>query len=95
MVPMETYTVYILRTSSNTLYIGQTKNIEKRMKEHAEKSGRGSKYMRAFSSFELVYTEQYTSRSEALKRELELKKLKREGKDRVIQNWENKVINPD
>ncbi|MBU4098355.1 GIY-YIG nuclease family protein, partial [Patescibacteria group bacterium] len=44
------YFVYILRTSSNTLYIGQTNNLEKRLKEHKERSSRSAKYMKYFSS---------------------------------------------
>ena len=76
--------VYILRTSKNTLYVGQTNDLEKRMKEHAEKKGKGSKYMRSFKSFELVYKEIYKTRSEALKREIELKKLTKAKKEAII-----------
>ena len=41
-----TYFVYILRTSSNTLYIGQTNNLEKRLKEHKKKSSKSAKYIK-------------------------------------------------
>ncbi len=78
------YFVYILRTSSNTLYTGQTKNLEKRMTEHKSKSKRSSKYMRSFKSFELVYQEKYSTRGEALKREAEIKKLTKAKKERLI-----------
>ncbi len=77
------YTVYILRTSSNTLYIGQTNNLEKRMKEHREHK-RGAKYMRSFDSFELVHTEEFKTRSEAMKREIELKKLTKPQKESLL-----------
>ncbi len=77
------YFVYILRTSSNTLYIGQTNNLEKRMKEHREHK-RGAKYMRAFSSFELVYIEAFETRSGALKREAVIKKMGHNEKERLI-----------
>jgi len=76
--------VYILRTSSNTLYIGQTNNLEKRIKEHLSKSVKSAKYIRYFSSFELVYSEEYKTRSEAMQREYQLKKLKRIEKDALI-----------
>lgn len=76
--------VYILRTSSNSLYVGQTNNLDKRMEEHKGKSGKGSKYMRYFKSFELVYSESYSSRSEALKREWELKKWTKAKKEALI-----------
>jgi len=65
--------VYILRTSSNTLYIGQTNNLEKRLKEHKAKSSRSAKYVRSFQSFELVYSEEHKSRKEAMQREYQLK----------------------
>lgn len=78
------YFVYILRTSSNTLYIGQTNNLERRLKEHNENSKKSAKYMRYFSSFELVYTEEFESRSEAMKREVQLKKLTKAKKEALI-----------
>ena len=73
--------VYILRTSANTLYVGQTNNLEKRIKEHKSKTIKSSKYVRSFPSFKLVYSETFTTRSQALKREYELKtwpKVKKE-----------------
>ena len=78
------YTVYILRTSSNTLYTGQTNNLEKRLKEHKNKKGNGAKYMKSFKSFELVYKETKRTLSQALKREIELKKLSHEEKEALI-----------
>ena len=78
------FTVYILRTSSNTLYIGQTNNLEKRLKEHQSKSNKSAKYMKYFSSFKLVYKEGYTSRIEAMKREYELKQLSKAKKEALI-----------
>lgn len=81
-----TYTVYILRTSSNTLYIGQTNNLEKRIKEHLSKSNRSARYMRYFQSFTLVYSEIYMSRTEAMKREWQLKKWTRAKKEALIKN---------
>lgn len=76
--------VYILRTSSGSLYTGQTNNLEKRMKEHAVKKTRSAKYMKKFNSFELVYTETCSSRSEALKREYEIKKMRKKEKEELI-----------
>ena len=78
------YFVYILRTSSNTLYVGQTNNLEKRIQEHKNKTNKSAKYLRSFDSFELVYTEEYTTRSEALKREWELKQWSKSKKEALI-----------
>lgn len=78
--------VYILRTSSNTLYIGQTNNLEKRIKEHEGKSLRSAKYIRYFTSSELVYSESYKTRSEAMQREFQLKKWSRNKKETLIKS---------
>ena len=78
------YFVYILRTSSDTLYIGQTNNLEKRVKEHKAKSSKSAKYIRYFTSFKLVYSEIYKTRKEALKREIQLKKWPRTKKEDLI-----------
>lgn len=77
-----TFFVYMLRTSGNALYIGQTNNLEKRLKEHKE--GKGAKYMRFVSSFELVYSEEYKTRGEAMKREYELKTWSKAKKEVLI-----------
>jgi putative endonuclease len=76
------FTVYILRTSKNTLYTGQTNNLEKRLLKH--KSGKGAKYIRSFSGFELVYTENLRTKSEALKREAEIKKWSKTKKEKLV-----------
>jgi len=78
------YFVYILRTSSNTLYIGQTNNLEKRLKEHQNKSSKSAKYVRYFDSVKLVYSEKYTTRKEAMQREAQLKKWPKTKKEALI-----------
>lgn len=78
------YFVYILRTSSNTLYIGQTNNLEKRLKEHQSKSNKSAKYIRYFDSFKLVYSERFTTRKDAMQREIQIKKWSREKKEAII-----------
>ncbi len=78
------FTVYILRTSKNTLYTGQTNNLEKRLAQHKSKSVQSAKYLRLFASFELAYTEMYSTRAEAMKREKKIKQLSRLQKDKLI-----------
>lgn len=78
------YTVYILRTSSNTLYIGQTNNLEKRLKEHKARTSKSAKYVRSFPSFELIYSEIYPTRKEAMRREYQLKKWTKAKKEAVV-----------
>src|SRR5258708_7029131 len=78
------YTVYILRTSQNTLYIGQTNNLLNRLKQHTSKSSASAKYLRRFESFQLVYTEIYKTRKEAMQREFALKQWEKPRKEKLI-----------
>ncbi|OGC47682.1 hypothetical protein A2886_02805 [candidate division WWE3 bacterium RIFCSPHIGHO2_01_FULL_42_13] len=78
------FTVYILLTSANTFYIGQTKNLKKRLEEHKKRGPKSAKYMKYFSSFKLVYKEVFSSRSEAMKREAILKRLSRPEKETLV-----------
>jgi len=75
---MSKFIVYILKTNRNTLYTGQTNDLEKRLEKH--KSGKGAKYMRTCQTFELVYSESFETRSEALKREYQIKQMTKKQK---------------
>ena len=70
--------VYMVRCSDGSLYTGITVDINKRMKKH--KAGLGSKYVRARLPITLVYTEEKINKSDALKREIEIKKMSRKEK---------------
>jgi len=56
------------------------------MREHRGKTAKSAKYMRYFKSFELVYSEECKTRSEAMKREAELRKLSRSQKEALIKS---------
>ena len=66
-----------------TLYIGVTNNLERRVKEH-NTSKLGAKYTSVRRPVELVYYENCSDRVDASKREYEIKQLKREDKQRLI-----------
>ena len=74
--------LYILRCGDGTLYTGITTDVPKRLEQH--RTGKGAKYTRGRSPLELVYQEECGSHSEALKRELAVKKLTREQKEVLI-----------
>lgn len=76
--------VYILRTSSNALYVGQTNNLEKRLKEHQGKTSKSAKYIKYFYSFQLVYQEEFPTRIEAMRREYQLKHLTKAKKEALV-----------
>lgn len=74
--------VYILRCSDDSLYIGCTNRLEIRLAAHNE--GKGAKYTAGRRPVALAYCEPAASRSAALKRELQLKKLSRAKKLMLI-----------
>lgn len=76
------YTLYILECKDNKLYTGITNDLIQRLEKH--KSGKGSKFVRANLPFKLVYTENNLDRSQALKRELEIKNLTKREKIELI-----------
>lgn len=78
------YTVYILRFSSNTLYIGQTNNIEQRIIDHKNKATRASKFSKDNGEFQLVYKEEYQTQLESMRREKQLKGWTRAKKEALI-----------
>lgn len=80
------YCVYILKCSDNTLYTGITNDLEKRIKKHNGELAGGAKYTRARRPVELVYSEKCDSKSQALIREREVKKMKRKEKIALIKN---------
>jgi len=68
------FIVYILRSrKSNRYYIGHTSNIEDRLRTHNAGKVKSTK---AYVPWELVYAEEYLSKSEAFKREMQIKKYK-------------------
>ena len=67
--------MYILKCNDNSLYTGYTVNLERRIEAHNK--GLGAKYTRGRLPVEIVYQEVFSSKSEAIKREIELKKLSR------------------
>jgi len=77
-----TWYLYILRCGDGSLYTGITTDVEKRLEAHRE--GKGAKYTRGRSPLELVYREICGSHSDALKREIAVKKLTRMQKEQLI-----------
>ncbi len=72
------YYVYLIECGDKTIYTGITTDIQRRFKEH--NSGKGGAYTRSKKVKKVLYTEQFKTRSEALKRESEIKSWPREKK---------------
>ena len=82
---MKIYYVYILtNTYRTTFYIGVTNHLLRRVTEHHE--NKGSTYTKKYKIHTLVYYEEYTSITEAIQREKQLKNWRREWKINLIQS---------
>ncbi|MBC8208488.1 MAG: GIY-YIG nuclease family protein [Desulfobulbaceae bacterium] len=66
--------VYILLCRDQTLYTGITTDLRRRLHEHNH-TGRAARYTRCRRPVELVYSEAAASRSAALKREYQIRRL--------------------
>jgi len=83
------YSVYVITNQHNTvLYTGVTSDIEQRVFEHKTKAHQG--FTARFNCDKLVYLEEFDDIEEAIKREKQLKRYRRDWKDDLI----NK-INPE
>mgnify|MGYP001241447197 CR=1 FL=1 len=76
------FTVYILECADKTYYIGSTSDVERRLVEH-NTSKRGAHYTKIRRPVVLKYSEPAQTLSSARVREAQLKKLKREDKERL------------
>lgn len=76
------FKVYILKLSDGSMYTGYTKDLDNRLKLHA--AGKGSKYVKSRLPLELVFSEDHKTRSDAMRRELQIKKFGRKKKLELI-----------
>lgn len=77
---------YLLLTINNTYYCGYTDNMEKRYKKHLD--GTGAKYTKANKPIKIAYLEMSKSKSEAMKREFQIKTLTRQAKEKLSKDFE-------
>ena len=69
------YSVYAIENSNGKLYIGQTRDIEKRLKRHNQKLPAKKNGFTAVNKGDwmVIYEERFETRAEAMRREKELK----------------------
>ncbi|MBO1515108.1 GIY-YIG nuclease family protein [Metabacillus bambusae] len=73
---------YVLECSDGSYYAGYTVDISERLKKH--NNGKGAKYTRGRTPVKLLYSEEFKTKSEALKMEISFKKLPRKAKEKYI-----------
>lgn len=76
--------IYILLCKDKSYYIGITNDLEKRVILH--NAGKGSKYLFSKLPVTLLYSEKYINKSEARKREIQLKGWSRIKKENLIKS---------
>lgn len=79
--------VYIMASDSGTLYIGMTNDLARRVYEH--KNGLFEGFTKRYGCHKLIYFEYYNYINEAIDREKQLKRRRREKKQNLI-----KSLNP-
>jgi putative endonuclease len=87
---MEPWCVYVIELSNDAYYTGITNNLDKRMKTHSK--GKGSAYVKANLPIrDIIYVEYVADRSEASKREAEIKGMRRDLKVKLAQSPKNSL----
>ena len=76
---------YIVECSDGTYYTGWTTDPLRREKQH--NAGTGARYTRMRRPVKMVYVEELPDKITALKRELAIKAMKRDRKQRLIDNF--------
>jgi pyrroline-5-carboxylate reductase len=73
-----TWYVYVLRCGDGTLYAGATTDVEARIAAH--RGGKGARYTRGRGPLALVHCESHPDRAAALRREHQIKRMRRNAK---------------
>jgi len=81
--------LYMIKNSSDKLYVGVTENPEKRLKTH--NSLRGAQFTKYVPDFKIVFLEEYENLQQARKREIQIKKWSRSKKEMLIERYKNNL----
>ena len=76
------YFVYLLECRDKSIYCGYTNQLVKRVETHSK--GQGAKYTQRRRPVKLVYFEEFESRSDAMRREHQIKGFSRGKKLEMI-----------
>lgn len=82
---MTSFYVYIVKCSDGSYYTGITNSLEHRIKQHNGEFKGGAKYTMSKRPVVLKYSEEVGSRSEATKREYEIKSMDHYDKEILIE----------
>lgn len=82
---MSRWHVYIVRCSDGSLYTGIARDIARRVVEHNAPGAPGARYTRARRPVTLVYSEVWDTRSQAARREYQIKRLSKRDKEALVE----------
>ena len=77
--------VYMIKNKYDKLYVGVTTNLKDRLYYHNTRQG--AQFTKSKSKFYLVFSEQYVTLVEARKREIQIKKWRRDKKELLIDRF--------
>lgn len=75
------YFVYVVLCEGGGYYTGHAKNVEKRVKQHVK--GNGARYTKMHKPKKVVYVEECATKRAAMKRERQIKRLRRDEKRKL------------
>jgi len=88
---MPSWITYIVRCADNTLYTGVCTDLERRIEEHNSSTRLAARYTRSRRPVTLVYSEPAANRSEACKRESEIKLMRKQQKLDMIDKLQQRA----
>lgn len=78
----KTWFVYLVRAANGSLYCGISDDPERRFAKH--QSGKGARFFLSSPAVALVYTERCRDKSDALRQERLIKKLRKSAKECLV-----------
>ena len=81
---MSDWHLYLIRVRGGSLYTGIARDVDRRFQEHSSGSPAGAKYFRGKGPLKLVFRHQVGTRSQALKAEAAVKKLRKPEKEKLV-----------
>ena len=90
---MKTHYVYIIKCGDGTYYTGYTISLINRYIQHC--AGEGAKYTRGRGPLDLMYYEMYETKSDAMKREYQIKQLTHKQKRKLINEYNRTLSGGD
>ncbi len=83
------YFVYMIKNNQNDLYVGITDNPNRRLAEH--NGGIGANFTKSHYLFSIVFLEEHENSSSARKREIQIKKWRRDKKEMLIEFYKKGI----